>query len=243
MLDIPTLSYFNTSVVKPTWLRGVKFVRIPAHLVYQQYLWNIAVQSAVGCYNLLFNIRCSIGLLTARGKIVAKQECWGMRSSCLIGSASLARFDSNLVPLSPPHRPYLKRISPWSWPRLGSRQCSKTPNVYLAHVARYRRCSKICFRSRFSQCVIYMRFNEKQFCFPWQEVTKLYLFCRTKTSSLVVLYDFRDLTGNSSPIMTKHMVVHRRLHRFVAGVFYAINHSFLVLFSCSILVRCHQHQR
>ena len=70
------------------------------------------------------------------------------------------------------------------------------------------------FRSRFSQCVDYMRFNEKSFCFRWQETTKLMLFFNTKTSSLVVLCDLRYLTGNISSVMTKHMGVQRRLHRF-----------------------------
>ena len=72
----------------------------------------------------------------------------------------------------------------------------------------------IGFRSRFSQCVDHMRFNEKSFCFRWQETTKLMLFFNTKTSSLVVLCDLRYLTGNISSVMTKHMGVQRKLHRF-----------------------------
>ena len=72
----------------------------------------------------------------------------------------------------------------------------------------------IGFRSRFSQCVDYMRFNEKSFCFRWQETTKLMLFGSTKTSSLVILCDLRYLTGNISSVMTKHMGVQRKLHRF-----------------------------
>ena len=72
----------------------------------------------------------------------------------------------------------------------------------------------IGFRSRFSQCVDYMRFNEKSFCFRWQETTKLVLFGNTKTSSLVILCDLRYLTGNISSVMTKHMGVQRKLHRF-----------------------------
>ena len=38
----------------PPWLRRVKLVVIP-----QQYLWNIAIQLAVGCYNSWANLRCS----------------------------------------------------------------------------------------------------------------------------------------------------------------------------------------
>ena len=72
----------------------------------------------------------------------------------------------------------------------------------------------IGFRSRFSQCVDYMRFNEKQLCFRWQETTKLMLSGNTKTSSLVILCDLRYLTGNVSSVMKKHMGVQRRLHRF-----------------------------
>ena len=74
--------------------------------------------------------------------------------------------------------------------------------------------NEIGFRSRFSQCVDYMRFNEKSFCFRWQETTKLMLFGNTKTSSLVILCDLRYLTGNISSVMTKHMAVQRKLHRF-----------------------------
>ena len=58
------------------------------------------------------------------------------------------------------------------------------------------RAPEIGFRSRFSQCVDYMRFNEKSFCFRWQESTKLMLFGNTKTTSLVTLCDLRYLTGN-----------------------------------------------
>ena len=72
----------------------------------------------------------------------------------------------------------------------------------------------IGFQSRFSQCVDYMRFNEKSFCFRWQETTKLMLFGNTKTSSLVILCDLRYLAGNISSVMTKHMSVQRKLHRF-----------------------------
>ena len=72
----------------------------------------------------------------------------------------------------------------------------------------------IGFRSRFSQCVDYMRFNEKSFCFRWQETTKLMLFGNTKASSLVILGYLGYLTGNISSVMTKHMGVQRKLHRF-----------------------------
>ena len=40
------------------------------------------------------------------------------------------------------------------------------------------------------------------------------LFGNTKTSSLVILCDLRYLTGNISSVMTKHMGVQRKLHRF-----------------------------
>ena len=76
------------------------------------------------------------------------------------------------------------------------------------------RVNAIGFRSRFSQCVDYIRFNEKSFCFRWQETTKLMLFSNTQTSSLVILCDLRYLTGNISSVMTKHMGVQRKLHRF-----------------------------
>ena len=72
----------------------------------------------------------------------------------------------------------------------------------------------IGFRSRFTQCVDYMRFNEKSFCFRWQETTKPMLFGNTKTSNLVILCDLRHLTGNVSQVMTNHVGVQRKLHRF-----------------------------
>ena len=72
----------------------------------------------------------------------------------------------------------------------------------------------IGFRSRFSQCADYMRFNEKSFCFRWQETTKPMLFGNSKTSNLVILCDLRYLTGNVSQVMTNRMGVQRKLHRF-----------------------------
>ena len=42
------------------------------------------------------------------------------------------------------------------------------------------------------------------------------LFGNTKTSNLVILYDLRYLTGNISSVITKHMGVQRKLHRFAA---------------------------
>ena len=90
----------------------------------------------------------------------------------------------------------------------------------------------IGFRSRFSQCVDYMRFNEKSFCFRWQETTKLMLFCNTKTSSLVILCDLRYLTGNISSVVTKHMSVQRKLHRFAYLIVQIIFMLLFISFSC-----------
>ena len=59
MLHIPALWYFDTSITCPQWFRRVKFVLIPPRFVQQQYLWNIAIQPAVGCYISWANIRCS----------------------------------------------------------------------------------------------------------------------------------------------------------------------------------------
>ena len=42
----------------PQWSRRVKYVVIPPRFVWQQYLWNIAIQPAVGCYNSWANL-CS----------------------------------------------------------------------------------------------------------------------------------------------------------------------------------------
>ena len=59
MLHLPALWHFDTSVTYPQWFRRVKFVVIPPRFVKQQYLWNIAIQPAVGCYNWWTNLRCS----------------------------------------------------------------------------------------------------------------------------------------------------------------------------------------
>ena len=56
---MPALWYFDTLVTYRQWFCGVKLVAIPPHFVRQQYLWNIAIQTAVGCYNSWANVRCS----------------------------------------------------------------------------------------------------------------------------------------------------------------------------------------
>ena len=58
MPHIPALWYFDTSVTYPQWFRRVKVVVIPPCFAWQQYLWNIAIQPAVGCYNSWVNLRC-----------------------------------------------------------------------------------------------------------------------------------------------------------------------------------------
>ena len=59
MLHIPALWYFGTSVTYRPWFRRVKLVVIPPRFILHQYLWNIAIQPAVGCYNSWANLRCS----------------------------------------------------------------------------------------------------------------------------------------------------------------------------------------
>ena len=59
MLHIPALWYFGTSVTYPPWFRRVNLVVIPPRFILQQYLWNIAIQPAVGCYNSWANLRSS----------------------------------------------------------------------------------------------------------------------------------------------------------------------------------------
>ena len=43
----------------PPWFRRVKLVVIPPRFTKQQYLWDIVIQPAVGCYNSWANLRCS----------------------------------------------------------------------------------------------------------------------------------------------------------------------------------------
>ena len=59
MLHLPALWYFDTSVTYPQWFCRVKFAIIPQRVVLQRHLWNIAIQSAVVCYDSWANLRCS----------------------------------------------------------------------------------------------------------------------------------------------------------------------------------------
>ena len=87
MLHIHALWYFDTPVTYPQWFRRVKFVLIPPRFIQQQYLWNIAIEPAVGCYNSWANIRCSgcspLGEISLwNGTIPAcsfiiRTDCWG----------------------------------------------------------------------------------------------------------------------------------------------------------------------
>ena len=43
----------------PPWFRRVKLVVIPQRFIQQQYLWDIVIQPAVGCYNSWANLQCS----------------------------------------------------------------------------------------------------------------------------------------------------------------------------------------
>ena len=61
MLHIPALWYFDILVIYPHWFPRVKFVMMPytpTPCFVQQYLWSIAIQAAVGCYNLWAEMRC-----------------------------------------------------------------------------------------------------------------------------------------------------------------------------------------
>ena len=59
-----------------------------------------------------------------------------------------------------------------------------------------------------------MRFNENNSISCTRKSRELELISHTKTSNLVLPYYLRDLMGNISSVMTKHVIVHRRLHRF-----------------------------
>ena len=94
-----------------------------------------------------------------------------------------------------------------------------------SHSAKWRfllDCFMIGFGSGFSQCVNYMHFNENYFCFRWQEDTRMHANPNTKTCNLVLLYDLRYLMGIISSMMTKHVVVQCRLHRFAYLIIWII---------------------
>ena len=75
MLHIPALWYFGISVICTHRFRRVRLVIIPPCFVWQQYLWNIALQPSVGCYKAWVNSRykgcsplgenhCEVGLFS-----------------------------------------------------------------------------------------------------------------------------------------------------------------------------------
>ena len=69
----PHCGYFDISVTYLQIFRWVKFVVIPPRFVWQLYLWNIAIQQAVGCYNSWANLRCS-SCSPLGGKIFVKWD-------------------------------------------------------------------------------------------------------------------------------------------------------------------------
>ena len=73
MLHIPTLWYFDISVIFLQGFHRIKFVITPPCFTQQQYLRNIAIQLAAGWSNLWAN-RELFRLLTAGGKIIVKQD-------------------------------------------------------------------------------------------------------------------------------------------------------------------------
>ena len=56
MPHIPAMWYFDTFTY-PQWFSIIKLLVIPHFL--SQYLWSIALQTAVGCCNSWTNLRCS----------------------------------------------------------------------------------------------------------------------------------------------------------------------------------------
>ena len=56
MLHLPALCYFDISVIYPYKFR--QFLT-PSCFIQQQYLWTIAIQASVSCYNVWTNSCCS----------------------------------------------------------------------------------------------------------------------------------------------------------------------------------------
>ena len=52
--------FFYLALIYPSRLRRMKFVIITPCFVQQQYLWNITIKPAVGCYNIQAN-KCHLG--------------------------------------------------------------------------------------------------------------------------------------------------------------------------------------
>ena len=79
MLHIPASWHFDMSIIYPQGFRGVNFFIILKYVIKQQYLWNIAIQLAVGCsaYELIYFVR----VLTAREIIIVKQDYFIKRST------------------------------------------------------------------------------------------------------------------------------------------------------------------
>ena len=66
MLHIPALWHFDISVIYPQGFHIVKFVEMPQYFIWQQYLWNIALQLAVSCS--AYKLRYVVQVLTAGEK-------------------------------------------------------------------------------------------------------------------------------------------------------------------------------
>ena len=64
--------YFDISVIYLQGFHIVKFVIIPPYFILQQYLWNIAIQPAVGC--CAYKVIYFVFLLIARGKIIVIKD-------------------------------------------------------------------------------------------------------------------------------------------------------------------------
>ena len=99
VLHIPALWYFGTSVTYRPWLRIVKLVVIAPRFVLQQYLWNIATQLAIGCYNSWANLRCS-GCYPLGEKNIVKQVYFKISTYHQISNIRRILVSNNIVEYS-----------------------------------------------------------------------------------------------------------------------------------------------
>ena len=112
MLHIPTLCYFDTSVSYPQWFLRIKFVLIPPRFVQQQYLWNIVIQLAVGCYNSWAYARCSdcsslgeislwngtVTLMMLADALTTSLTHWGRVAHICVGNLGIIDLGNGLSP-------------------------------------------------------------------------------------------------------------------------------------------------
>ena len=95
----PIVVFWHISNI-PQWFRRAKLFVIPPRFAKQQYLWNIAIQPAVGCYNSWANLRC-LGCVLLGEKLLWNRS---IRMCCRKGNTLLTQSSTGFLKASIGHR-------------------------------------------------------------------------------------------------------------------------------------------